>query len=464
MTDDHGTGPDAGSGSGSGGGEPAAPAGMPPKGEASTAWEDQGSLVERLRSPGHGRRGSPEAASGAASEAPSGAPTGAASRGPAQAGQPSLAGQETSAEERAGDLRRRMRGPAGRNARTELDRALISRRADEMRGLTEIEDAQRIVLHEPAQAQLTDQGERSAARKVAGWFLLSAAATVGFCLLYALTSTRRNLAMQNQLLGLTLGVALLAIGIGAIVWVNQILPHEQAVQMREPLHPTPEERQAVELDWAKGVEETGVTRRKVLLGSLGISMGVLPLAPLFLLRDLGPSPTGGAGRSVFTYTAWRKGMRFVEYDTRLPVKLGDIEVGSLLTIVPEGHQDAAADSAVMLIRLRPDSVNVASFDGYAAKFPKDGYRGSDFVNAGHVAYSKVCTHAGCPVSLYEQQLEQFLCPCHQSTFEAYRAGRVIFGPAARALPMLPFYVDSEGFFRAKGDFPEPVGPSFWERG
>jgi ubiquinol-cytochrome c reductase iron-sulfur subunit len=157
-------------------------------------------------------------------------------------------------------------------------------------------------------------------------------------------------------------------------------------------------------------------------------------------------------------------MRFADYDTNLPVKLGQLGVGSLLTIVPEGHQDAAADSAVMLIRLRPDSVNVASFDDYAAKWKGTGYQGSDFVNAGHVAYSKVCTHAGCPVSLYQQQLEQFLCPCHQSTFEAYRAGRVIFGPAARALPMLPFYVDSEGFFRAKGDFPEPVGPSFWERG
>jgi ubiquinol-cytochrome c reductase iron-sulfur subunit len=357
-----------------------------------------------------------------------------------------------------------MRGPAGRNARNELDRALINRRADEMRGLTEIEDAQRIVLHEPPEAQLTDDGEKRSARQVALWFLLSAAATLAFLVVYATTSTHRDLGMQNRVLGLCLGTALLAIGIGANVWVKKILPHEDAVQMREPLHPTPEERRATELDWVKGVEESGVSRRKVLLGSLGASMGVLPLVPLFLLRDLGPSPTGGAGKSVFTYTAWRRGMRFVDYDTRLPVKLGDIEVGSLLTVVPESHQDAAADSAIMLIRLRPDSVDAKAFDDYAAKFPKAGYRGSDFVNGGHVAYSKVCTHAGCPVSLYQQQLEQFLCPCHQSTFEAYRAGRVIFGPASRALPMLPFYVDGEGFFRARGDFPEPVGPSFWERG
>ena len=362
------------------------------------------------------------------------------------------------------NLGRRLAGRAGAEARTEIARATISRRADEMRGLSEIEDAQRIVLREPIPEQLSPDAEKRAARQVAGWFLLSAAATVAFLVVYVFVNIHKSLGLQNRLLGITLGVALLAIGVGAIVWVKKIVPHEDVVQMRTPLHPSEEERRAVELDWAKGVEESGVSRRKVLLGSLGVSMGLLPLAPVFLLRDLGPSPTGGAGSSLFTYTAWRRGMRFVDYDTQVPVKLGDIEVGGLLTVVPEGHRDASADSAIMLIRLRPQSVDGAAFDRYAAKWHDKGLKGSDFVNAGHVAYSKICTHAGCPVSLYQQQLEQFLCPCHQSTFEAPNAGKVIFGPAARALPMLPFYVDEEGFFRALGDFPEPVGPSFWERG
>jgi ubiquinol-cytochrome c reductase iron-sulfur subunit len=144
--------------------------------------------------------------------------------------------------------------------------------------------------------------------------------------------------------------------------------------------------------------------------------------------------------------------------------MGDLAGGGLLTVFPgvlkEGSTDeyekpeiqTKADSTVVLIRLKPGQ-------------PVKGQRGhDDWVIDNHVAYSKICTHAGCPVSLYEQQTHHLLCPCHQSVFDIADGARPIFGPAARPLPQLPLAVDDQGYFISRGDFPEPVGPSFWERG
>jgi ubiquinol-cytochrome c reductase iron-sulfur subunit len=380
------------------------------------------------------------------------------------AGSPEEVAHRIEADERAEDARARLSGKTGRDVRRNLVRATVSRQAEERFG--EIEEAQRLVLDKPSPVAGSpgDDEEARGAKQVGFWFTLSAVCTLGFLVLYVLSNPHEQLRRQNVLFGLSLGGALLCIGIGAVIWVRRVMPHGDSVQLREDLRPSPEELRSLEIDWAKGVEDSAVTRRKVLLGTLGLSTGLLALPPLFLLRDLGPSPTGASGRSVYTYTAWRRNMRFADYDTELPVKIGQIGVGSLLTVIPEGHSDAAADSAVMLIRLRPEDVRMSYFDAYAARWKNSNFKGTDFVVDGHIAYSKICTHAGCPVSLYQQQFKQFLCPCHQSTFVAYEAGKVIFGPAARALPMLPFYVDDQGYFRSLGDFPEPVGPSFWERG
>jgi ubiquinol-cytochrome c reductase iron-sulfur subunit len=150
-------------------------------------------------------------------------------------------------------------------------------------------------------------------------------------------------------------------------------------------------------------------------------------------------------------TAWKKGQRLVDISTQLPINQNDIHIGTLTTAVPEGHADAEADSSIMVIRLAPEDIKSSAFK-------------SDEVYQGIIAYSKICTHAGCPVSLYEQQRHHFLCPCHQSTFDAADRGRVLFGPAARALPILPIYADAQGNLHAASPFREPVGPSFWERG
>jgi ubiquinol-cytochrome c reductase iron-sulfur subunit len=133
------------------------------------------------------------------------------------------------------------------------------------------------------------------------------------------------------------------------------------------------------------------------------------------------------------------------------VKLGDLEVGGVKSVfpdVPGGRH--MSDSAVLLIRMRPDVLHVRESR-------------KNWVVDGHIAYSVICTHLGCPVKLYEQQTHHLFCPCHQSTFDAANGAKVLFGPAARSLPQLAIQVDDEGYFVAQGDFNEPVGPSYWER-
>ena len=141
----------------------------------------------------------------------------------------------------------------------------------------------------------------------------------------------------------------------------------------------------------------------------------------------------------------------------MPIRASDVTIGSVFHVIPEGlaelesHRlEEKAKAAVLLMRLPPDELNIRegretwSYDGI-------------------VAYSKICTHVGCPVALYEQQTHHLLCPCHQSQFDVANHCEVIFGPAARPLPQLPITVDDEGYLVARRDFEEPVGPSFWER-
>jgi ubiquinol-cytochrome c reductase iron-sulfur subunit len=161
-------------------------------------------------------------------------------------------------------------------------------------------------------------------------------------------------------------------------------------------------------------------------------------------------------------TLWRKGERIVAIDSLLELKPEDIPIGGLVSAEPkglekvqleEGNLDARAKAPIILVRMTPPEI-VAEQD-----FP-DGKPGS---YQGILAFSKICTHAGCPIALYEAQTHHLLCPCHQSTFDLADQGNVVFGPAARAMPQLPIEVDSEGYLVARSDFTQPVGPSFWER-
>jgi ubiquinol-cytochrome c reductase iron-sulfur subunit len=152
-------------------------------------------------------------------------------------------------------------------------------------------------------------------------------------------------------------------------------------------------------------------------------------------------------------TSWGPGVRLVRNDGT-PIRPGDQEPGSLETVfpaVPGGNREA--DAATMLIRLRPEQL-----DEYEPRAGQADYRYGDYV-----AYSKICTHAGCPVSLYEQETSRILCPCHQSQFDVTQGAKPVFGPATRSLPQLPIEVDDEGFFVARSDYREAVGPTYWNR-
>jgi ubiquinol-cytochrome c reductase iron-sulfur subunit len=181
-----------------------------------------------------------------------------------------------------------------------------------------------------------------------------------------------------------------------------------------------------------------------------------------LLRDLGPLPGDALARTV-----WRKGMRIVNDISGTPIRPDEVEIGQLVNAEPaiffetdeegepvmEGHEviAAKAKAAVILVRMQPKDIT-----------PAQGRE--NWGVEGILCYSKICTHVGCPISLWEQQSHHLLCPCHQSTFDLADNGKVIFGPAGHALPQLPMGVDDEGYLIALSDFTEPVGPSYWERG
>jgi ubiquinol-cytochrome c reductase iron-sulfur subunit len=195
----------------------------------------------------------------------------------------------------------------------------------------------------------------------------------------------------------------------------------------------------------------GLGRRSLIKRSLGFSLGLVGLSPLLLLRDLGPLP-----KKSLQQTSWKTGTRLVTDPGDRPIKASDLEVGAVAQVLPEllpneeRTLNNIAKDAVLLIRIRPEEFQLSP-------------ERLSWTHEGIIAFSKICTHMGCAVALYEQQTKHLLCPCHQSTFDVPRAAKVIFGPAARPLPQLAITVDAEGYLVAQKPFTEAVGPSFWER-
>ncbi len=246
---------------------------------------------------------------------------------------------------------------------------------------------------------------------------------------------------QPQVEGALLLVALGGIGVGLILWAKRFMPVGHDVEMREPLPSSPHERAAAEGAFDAGAEI--VARRKVLLRMLGGALAALGVVALFPIRSLGRAP----GQALF-HTQWRAGFRAVD-PGGVPVRADDVTPGTVVTVFPEGNV-GSADSQTLLIGLEPGLYR-----------PLPGRE--DWAPGDVVAYSKVCTHVGCPVGLYQPNEHRLFCPCHQSVFDVLDGARPIAGPAARPLPQLPLSIDTEGYLVAQGDFPEPIGPGFWER-
>jgi ubiquinol-cytochrome c reductase iron-sulfur subunit len=308
--------------------------------------------------------------------------------------------------------------------------------------------------------------ERRAERQVAFWFLLSMVCTVLFVVAYFSFSvggtpdTFMGLGSSTLFLGLTLGGALMSIGIGVIQWARKLMGDHEIVELRHAAASPADDREQTLAALSLGAEESGIGRRPLVRNTLLGAMGLVGLAPIVALRDLGPLP-GDA----LEHTIWTKGMRVVRDVVGTPILASELIVGDLVNAQPEALftggpeggplegvelQVNKAKSSVIVVRMEPDDIT-----------PAPGRE--DWSVDGIQCYSKICTHVGCPISLWERTTGNVLCPCHQSTFDLGDAAKVVFGPAARALPQLPLAVDAEGYLIAQSDFTEPVGPSYWER-
>jgi ubiquinol-cytochrome c reductase iron-sulfur subunit len=318
--------------------------------------------------------------------------------------------------------------------------------------------------------ELDEASARRAERVVALLFTISFLASVGFIAVYVLSGrdggmhgTERTM-WSNYGLGSTMTIAFLAIAAGVTVWLRRLMTAKPIVQDRGVFASDQETKKSFSDTFMQGATDSGITRRPLLRRTLLLAAAPLGLAPLVLLRDLGPLP-----EKKLRHTFWgeavakakregKPGVRLVVDGTNQPLRRSDFNSpGSMITVVPEGIEESAhplneiAKAATIVINIPVDQFK-----------PVKG-REQWHVD-GIVAYSKICTHVGCPAALYEQTTHHILCPCHQSTFDATDGARVIFGPAARELPQLPISVDAQGYLIALSDYDEPVGPSFWERG
>ncbi len=300
---------------------------------------------------------------------------------------------------------------------------------------------------------------KNAERLIAAAFILAFIAGCGFIAAYVGLEVHSVDAVlrSNLALGLSLTVALFALGFGALIWVRQVMPDYEMVEERHSMRSTDAERASFQEYFEEGTAASQFKRpliRRTLL------LATLPLAviPIVILRDLGPLP----GTSL-RHTVWSPGRRLLVYGTNQPLTPAEFSTpGSAITIVPEGftdNPDALAKATVTLIRFVPGQLHVPT------RYAGDTLIGTmNWTVDNIVAYSRICTHVGCPVGLYEQTTHHLLCPCHQSTFDASSGATVVFGPAPRPLPQLPLTTDAQGYLVAKSDFTQPVGPSFWERG
>ena len=250
--------------------------------------------------------------------------------------------------------------------------------------------------------------------------------SAGFIAAYATSESR-------LLEGLALALAAAGLSAAALGWAFGFLRPAQVIDRIET-YPSPEHERTLQSAVLRSDAEE-LSRPRLLAALLFGALGSFALALLVPIRSLGPK----IGDTLF-HTAWRRGSRVVREDGSV-VRASDLVVGTAETVFPEGAVGDAASQAV-LIRL-----------------PTEDAAGTD----GYVAYSRVCTHAGCPVALYRASVQQLMCPCHQSVFDVMQNGAVVSGPADHALPKLSIVIGDDGELRAAGDFSEPVGPGFWER-
>ena len=330
------------------------------------------------------------------------------------------------------------------------------------------------IPHKPRVTDTDPKAARRAERQVASMFLLSMLLVVLFVVAYVTIDVSTvvyvpvlgEVGASNLVLGLTFGGAIFFIGAGAIQWSKKLMPDVEVVQQRHDMESDKGATKEAAANYERGKEESGFARYPIIRRTLLGALALFPIPLVVMLRDLWQTPPGENPVEILSTTSWRDGERIVPdtgHSTGENVKgirPEEIPVGGLVSALPmsikELKEDPVANmrdrgkSAIILVRMDPDEIRAQQGEGW-------DYQGI-------LAYSKICTHVGCPIALYEHRTHHLLCPCHQSTFDLADEGNVVFGPAARRMPQLPIRVDEEGFLVARSDFQEPVGPSFWERG
>ncbi|GAY15658.1 ubiquinol-cytochrome c reductase iron-sulfur subunit [Mycobacterium sp. shizuoka-1] len=355
-------------------------------------------------------------------------------------------------------------------------------------------DGVETILKEPRWPVEGTRAEKRAERSVAIWLLLGGLFGLLLLLVFLFwpwqwdgSEGRSWSELATPLYGLTFGLSILSIGIGAVLFQKKFIPEEISVQERHDGASPEIQRKTVVANLTDALEGSTIKRRKLVGLSLGIGLGAFGAGTLVafiggLIKNPWKPvvPTAEGKKAVLWTSGWTPRFAgetiYLARATGLPgqspfVKLRpeDIDAGGMETVFPwresdgdgttvESHERLAeiamgVRNPVMLIRIKP------------VDMPRVVKRaGQESFNFGDLfAYTKVCSHLGCPASLYEQQTYRILCPCHQSQFDALHFARPIFGPAARALAQLPITIDSDGYLVANGDFAEPVGPAFWER-
>ncbi len=328
--------------------------------------------------------------------------------------------------------------------------------------------------HIPRAADLDEAAADRAEKQVAALFGLSILGTLGFLVsFFAIDPDARvfipfigNSNLYNIVIGVTLAIAVFAIGAGAVHWAKTLMPDEEVAEDRHPIRSSDADRAAAVDVILDGGDKAQLPRRPLIKATLGGALALFALPFVVqLVRSLGPMEKAVAESAETIWDIPTEGekagqpIRLMRDPEMTPIRADEVTIGSVYHVMPETLQkyldeehhilEAKAKAAVLLMRLGPEDLTI----------PKQ----IEWSYAGIVAYSKICTHVGCPVGLYEQTTHHLLCPCHQSTFDVKADCEVIFGPAKRPLPQLKITVDDEGYLVAPQGFAEPVGPSYWER-
>lgn len=373
------------------------------------------------------------------------------------------------------------------------DEQLAEMNQDELVTLGTNLDGVDIAYHRERFETRGTKAEKRAERTIALWFIIAGLAAVAFFGIYIWWPWQYKgfgeegafvYSLYTPLIGITMGIAILAVGIGAVQFTKKLIPEEVSIQQRHD-GPSPEvDRQTMAAQLKDSYGATGLGRRKMLKGALGFgaaAVGIMAILPLggIIKNPWKKGPLTNTGDGTLHTTGWTPHYPgetiYLRRDTGNPeevvlVRPADLEAGGMESVFPYRNSDEVdsphatseekklhamrgSRNPVMLIRFRSEDT--------AKMIKRKGQ--VDFNYGDYFAYSKICTHLGCPTSLFEQQTNRILCPCHQSQFDGLEYAKPIFGPAARALPQLPITINEEGYFVARGDFVEPVGPAFWER-